>query len=114
VVKTGAFHASNAGSIPAGAIIAVVILGLAVSTSRRSWTEGRDGKRTVTDRVVDGKHDRLAVGADAEPIGALPVLDRDGRRHPKFGADIAAAVRTLVDEVHGRSFLSSRRSLRRD
>jgi hypothetical protein len=68
---------------------------------RRSWLEDRNGKGTVTDRVVDGEGDGLAVGAEAEPVGALPVLDGDGCCHAELGPDIAAAVRALVDEVHG-------------
>jgi hypothetical protein len=53
----------------------------------------------VTNRVVDGEDDRLDVGADAEPVGALSVLNGDGCRHPEFGPDVAAAVRALVDEA---------------
>jgi hypothetical protein len=76
--------------------------------SRHSRAEC-DGKRPMPGRVVDRHHDRLAAGADAESVGALAVLDGDCRRHAKLGADIAAAVRALMEEVHGCSFLSARR-----
>jgi hypothetical protein len=65
-----------------------------------------DGMGTVSDRVVDGQDDRLAVGADAESVRALAVLDGDGCRNSQFRLHIAAAVGALVDEVHGLSFLS--------
>lgn len=61
----------------------------------------------MPDRVVDGQDDGLAVGADAKPVCALPVLDGDGGCHAELGPDIAAAVGTLVDEVHGSSFRSA-------
>jgi hypothetical protein len=83
--------------------------------SRRPWLEDGDGRGTVTDRVVDGQDDGLAVGAEAEPVGTLPVLDGDGRCDAELGHDIAAAVRALVNEVHGRSFpLPARRLRQRD
>ena len=56
----------------------------------------------MPERVVEGQGDGLAVGAQAEPLCALPVLDGDGRRNAELGPDIPAAVRALVDKVHGR------------
>ena len=63
----------------------------------------------MPDRVVDGQYEPLAVGADAKPVCALPVLNSDGGCHAELGPDIATAVGTLVDVVHGGSFRSPRR-----
>ena len=63
----------------------------------------------MPDRVVDRQYEALAVGADAKPVCAFPVLNRDGGCHAELGPDIAPAVGTLVDVVHRGSFRSPRR-----